>query len=174
MNNNLEAGEFNIELKEEEPVWMDKKRYTIFALPISFTTYYLTPTKILIESGLFTTREDEIMLYRIRDISATQNIFEKLNKTGTIRICSSDVGTPELLIQHVKNYRKDEKPVVAHCDVFSLTYINTFKQDGLYLRDGELWVNPSAEPFFSIQDALDFIPLENICGVLLPNGEVYL
>ena len=42
MNNNLEAGEFNIELKEEEPVWMDKKRYTIFALPISFTTYYLT------------------------------------------------------------------------------------------------------------------------------------
>lgn len=104
MNNNLEAGEFNIELKEEEPVWMDKKRYTIFALPISFTTYYLTPTKILIESGLFTTREDEIMLYRIRDISATQNIFEKLNKTGTIRICSSDVGTPELLIQHVKNW----------------------------------------------------------------------
>lgn len=59
MNNNLVAGEFNIDLKEEEPVWMDKKRYTIFALPISFTTYYLTPTKILIESGLFTTREDE-------------------------------------------------------------------------------------------------------------------
>ena len=74
----------------------------------------------------------------------------------------------------IKRQAKDEKPVVAHCDVFSLTYINTFKQDGLYLRDGELWVNPSAEPFFSIQDALDFIPLENICGVLLPGGEVYL
>lgn len=111
MNNNLEAGEFNIELKEEEPVWMDKKRYTIFALPISFTTYYLTPTKILIESGLFTTREDEIMLCRIRDISATQNIFEKLNKTGTIRICSSDVGTPELLIRHVKNHRKVKEAI---------------------------------------------------------------
>mgnify|MGYP001341886836 FL=1 len=110
MNNNLVAGEFNIDLKEEEPVWMDKKRYTIFALPISFTTYYLTPTKILIESGLFTTREDE-MLYRIRDISATQNIFEKLNKTGTIRICSSDVGTPELLIQHVKNHRKVKEAI---------------------------------------------------------------
>lgn len=74
----------------------------------------------------------------------------------------------------IKRQAKDEKPVVAHCDVFSLIYINTFKQDGLYLRDGELWVNPSAEPFFSIQDALDFIPLENICGVLLPSGEVYL
>lgn len=111
MNSKLEAGEFNIELKEEEPVWMDKKRYTIFALPISCTTYYLTPTKILIESGLFTTREDEIMLYRIRDISATQNIFEKLNKTGTIRICSSDVGTPELLIRHVKNHRKVKEAI---------------------------------------------------------------
>lgn len=74
----------------------------------------------------------------------------------------------------IKRQAKDEKPVVAHCDVFSLTYINAFKQDGLYLRDGELWLNPSAEPFFSIQDALDFIPLENICGVLLPSGEVYL
>lgn len=74
MNNNLEAGEFNIELKEEEPVWMDKKRYTIFALPISFTTYYLTPTKILIESGLFTTREDEIMLYRMKLPKNTEDI----------------------------------------------------------------------------------------------------
>lgn len=51
------------------------------------------------------------MLYRIRDISATQNIFEKLNKTGTIRICSSDVGTPELLIQHVKNHRKVKEAI---------------------------------------------------------------
>ena len=78
------------------------------------------------------------------------------------------------LLMKMFRWTKDEKPVVALCDVFSLTYINTFKQDGLYLRDGELWVNPSAEPFFSIQDALDFIPLENICGVLLPSGEVYL
>ena len=51
------------------------------------------------------------MLYRIRDISATQIIFEKLNKTGTIRICSSDVGTPELLIQHVKNHRKVKEAI---------------------------------------------------------------
>lgn len=67
----------------------------------------------------------------------------------------------------IKRQAKDEKPVVAHCDVFSLTYINTFKQDGLYLRDGELWVNPSAEPFFSIQDALDFSRLARSTADLL-------
>lgn len=74
----------------------------------------------------------------------------------------------------IKHQAKDEKPLVAHCDVFSLTYINTFRQGGLYLRDGELWLNPSAGPFFSMQDALDFVPLANICGVLLPSGIVYL
>ena len=71
----------------------------------------------------------------------------------------------------IKRQAKDEKQVVAHWDVF---YLTIFKQDGLYLCVGELWVNPNAEPFFSIQDSLDFIPLENICGVLLPSGEAYL
>ena len=102
MNNNLEAGEFNIELKEEEPVWMDKKRYTIFALPISFTTYYLTPTKILIESGLFTTREDEIMLYRITDITYKASLWERMFGVGKLFRDSADKSATNFIVGPIK------------------------------------------------------------------------
>ncbi len=78
----------------------------------------------------------------------------------------------ELLVK--RQTREGEETLVVHCDVFSLKYINTFEQDGLYLRDGKLWRNPSSEPFISMQDAISFVPLANICGVLLPSGIVYL
>ena len=47
-------------------VWTDKKR-TIFGLPISFTRYFLTPTKFISRVGLFNVTEEEIDLYKVTD-----------------------------------------------------------------------------------------------------------
>lgn len=33
----LKNGEFGVDMKEEKILWTDRKRHTIFALPISFT-----------------------------------------------------------------------------------------------------------------------------------------
>lgn len=103
---NLKAGEFNIDVEEETPIWMDCRRWSIFAIPLPFTKYYLTPSRIIIESGIINSREDEIRLYRIRDISVTQTFIERLNKTGTLHICSVDAMSPEILIKHVTHPRK--------------------------------------------------------------------
>ena len=37
----LKNGEFGVDMKEEKILWTDRKRHTIFALPISFTKYTL-------------------------------------------------------------------------------------------------------------------------------------
>lgn len=47
------------------------------------------------------------------------------------------------------------------------------QQDGFYLRNGYLCLNPSSGMFITIDDALAFIPLDNVIGIKLPSGIVY-
>lgn len=47
------------------------------------------------------------------------------------------------------------------------------QQDGFYLRNGYLCLDPSSGMFITIDDALAFIPLDNVIGIKLPSGIVY-
>ena len=111
MSQKLRAGEFKMKAETEEPVWCDRKRLTVFALPISFTIYTLTESRISIQRGLLNTHEEEIMLFRVRDISYTQSLFERLANTGTVIISSTDATTSVVKLEHVKN-AKDVKELL--------------------------------------------------------------
>lgn len=111
MSQKLRAGEFKMKAETEEPVWCDRKRLTVFALPISFTIYTLTESRISIQRGLLNTHEEEIMLFRVRDISYTQSLFERLANTGTVIISSTNATTPVVKLEHVKN-AKDVKELL--------------------------------------------------------------
>lgn len=82
--------------------WQDRKR-TLFGLPLSFTKYFLTDEKLIIKSGFLTTKEEEVRLYRILDVTLKKSIFQRIFRVGTIHCCSADKTTPEFEIQSVKN-----------------------------------------------------------------------
>ena len=86
-------------------IWKDRKR-TIFGLPWSFTRYMLTEEKLIIDTGLFSRREDEIRLYRIMDITLKRTFRDRLEGVGTIHCCSGDKSTPEFDIARIKNPRE--------------------------------------------------------------------
>ncbi len=102
----LKNGEFGIDMEKEKVLWTDRKRHTIFALPLSFTKYTVTESKLIIQSGCFNLREDEIQLYRIKDIAFRQSFWERLCHVGSIHICSTDAMTPEIDIRGVKKPRE--------------------------------------------------------------------
>ena len=54
----LKNGEFGIDLDKEKILWTDRKRHTIFSLPLSFTKYTLTETKLIIQRGCFNLRQN--------------------------------------------------------------------------------------------------------------------
>lgn len=83
-------------------VWKDRKRI-VFGLPWSFTRYTLNEKKLLIDTGFFSRNEDEIMLYRIMDITLKRSLWERMFKLGTIHCCSGDKSSPEFDISHIKN-----------------------------------------------------------------------
>jgi uncharacterized membrane protein YdbT with pleckstrin-like domain len=81
--------------------WFDRKR-TIFGLPLSFTKYAVTEEKFIVKSGFFNTKEEEVRLYRIMDVTLRRSLMERLFKLGTIHVMSSDKSTPHFDIKHVK------------------------------------------------------------------------
>ena len=91
------------QIKVEKPQykWMDRKRI-IFGLPWSFTRYRLTDDKLIISTGLFSTKEEEIRLYRIMDVTLRRTFGDKLWGLGTIHLCSSDKTTPEIDIKRIR------------------------------------------------------------------------
>lgn len=101
MNNNSKMNEY---LENAEIIWTDKKR--ILGLPISFTRYSVTENKLIIRRGLFIDREDEIILYRIKDITLRRGPLQQMLGVGTIIIESVDITTPKLFICSVKDSRK--------------------------------------------------------------------
>ncbi len=85
-----------------EVIWKDRKR-TLFGLPLSFTTYTLTKNKLLIDTGFLNKHQEEIMLYRILDLSLERKLSQRIFGLGTIHCCSSDKTTPEYDIVNIKD-----------------------------------------------------------------------
>lgn len=106
MKNNIKNGEIKVMMSEEEVVWKDRKRLMLFGLPWTFTLYSLTPSKLTVQSGLFTLKEDEIRLYRVKDISYTQTLLERIWNTGTLHVVSVDASVPHMDLKSIKNAKK--------------------------------------------------------------------
>ena len=111
-NNKMKSGELRVNLQEEEILWYDRKR-TFLGLPWSFTKYKLYESKITMEKGLFNRTEEEVKLYRVVDISYTQSFGERICKTGTLILTSTDATLPHLELKHIKNAKKI-KDVISH------------------------------------------------------------
>lgn len=89
-------------MAERNVIWSDRKR-TLFGLPLSFTKYTLTEERLFIQTGLFTTVEDEVRLYRILDVKLTRTLGQKIFGVGSIHVCSADKSMEDFEITSVKN-----------------------------------------------------------------------
>ena len=82
-------------------LWKDRKRY--FGLPLSFTRYMLSEDRLFISVGFLNIKDDEILLYRVRDIDTSRTLWQRIFGVGTITVVSSDKTMPTLVLQNVKD-----------------------------------------------------------------------
>lgn len=87
-----------------EILWKDRKRY--FGLPMSFTRYRLSEDRIFCEKGFFSIHEEEILLYRIRDLELNLTLGQRLFGVGSVIIHSSDKTMPTLELKNIKKPRE--------------------------------------------------------------------
>ena len=82
-------------------LWKDRKRY--FGMPISFTRYALSEDRLFVSVGLLNIKDDEILLYRVRDIDTSRSLWQRLFGVGTVIVMSSDKSMPTLVLKNIKD-----------------------------------------------------------------------
>ena len=110
--------------ENEEILWQDRKRY--LGLPLSFTVYSFSKNKFYMKTGIFNTKSEEILLYRILDITYKQSFGQKVFGVGSVILNTADKTTPILEIRSIKTpdrvrkalstlveQRRDEKRVTG-------------------------------------------------------------
>lgn len=84
-----------------EYLWKDRKRY--FGLPLSFTRYSLSEDRLFLSQGLLNIKEEEVLLYRVRDIDTSRSLGQRIFGVGTVNVLSTDKTMPTLVLKNVKD-----------------------------------------------------------------------
>ena len=97
-----------------DTIWSDRKRH--FGLPISFTKYSLSEDRLFRETGLLNLNEEEVLLYRVRDVSLSRSLWQRIFGVGTITVHSSDKTSPTLEVINVKDSKSVKELIFTNVE----------------------------------------------------------
>lgn len=83
-------------------IWKARKR-NFLGLPWTFTVYGFSEDRLYIKTGMLSTREDEVRLYRITDIGLTRSFWQRIMGMGSIQIYSSDQSMGDFQLVNIKD-----------------------------------------------------------------------
>jgi len=84
-----------------EYIWKDRKRY--LGMPLSFTRYAMTEDRLFLSVGFLSIKDEEVLLYRIRDINTSRTLWQRIFGVGTVTVISSDKSLPTLQLKNIKD-----------------------------------------------------------------------
>lgn len=84
----------------------ERKRWLFFGIPWTFTTYTLNNKKLILKEGFFSTTENEILLYRVLDITLRRNLFQRMFGLGSVIVEAQDKTHAQLVIKNIKRSQK--------------------------------------------------------------------
>lgn len=82
-------------------IWRDRKRY--LGMPLSFTRYAMSEDRLFTSVGFLNIKDDEILLYRVRDIDTKRTLGQRLFGVGTVTVVSSDKTMPNMVLKNIRN-----------------------------------------------------------------------
>lgn len=87
--------------KNTNIIWKDRKRF--LGLPLSFTRYSLSEDRLFLSIGFLNIRDEEVLLYRIRDINTSRTLWQRIFGVGTVTVVSSDKTQPTMVLRNIKD-----------------------------------------------------------------------
>lgn len=86
--------------KGDQYIWKDRKRF--LGMPLSFTRYAMSEDRLFLSIGFLNVRDEEVLLYRIRDINTSRTLWQRMFGVGTITVVSSDKSMPSAILKNIK------------------------------------------------------------------------
>ena len=90
-----------MKLNNSKILWKDRKRF--LGMPLSFTRNSMTEDRLFFSVGFLNIKDDEILLYRVRDINTSRTLGQRLFGVGTVTVLSSDKSMPTMVMKNIKN-----------------------------------------------------------------------
>jgi len=87
--------------KGDQYIWKDRKRF--LGMPLSFTRYAMSEDRLFQSIGFLSIKDEEVLLYRIRDINTSRTLWQRIFGVGTISVVSSDKSMPTMTLKNIKN-----------------------------------------------------------------------
>ena len=86
--------------KKGDYIWTDRKRF--LGMPLSFTRYAMSEDRLFVSVGFLNIKDDEILLYRVRAITTSRSLWQRLFGVGSVTVVSSDKTQPTLVLKNIK------------------------------------------------------------------------
>ena len=86
---------------EQTYLWSDRKRF--MGMPLSFTRYALSEDRLFMSQGFLNLKDEEVLLYRVRDVTTSRSLWQRMFGVGTVTVMSSDKTQPTLVLKNVKD-----------------------------------------------------------------------
>ena len=86
--------------KKSDYIWTDRKR--ILGMPLTFTRYAMSEDRLFVSIGFLNIKDEEVLLYRVRDITTSRNLWQRIFGVGTVTVVSSDKTQPTVLLKNIK------------------------------------------------------------------------
>ncbi len=135
-----------------ETIWKDRKRF--LGMPLSFTRYSLSEDRLFLQKGFLNIQFEEIVLYRVSDISLKMTLGQRIFGVGSVIVHSSDKTTPHFELKNIK--RPLEVKELIHKQVEEMK-IQRRVRVGELIGDGEAGDDPcdmkeASEEYSSAED----------------------
>ena len=91
-------------MSEITTLWQDRKRH--LGLPLSFTRYRLSEDRIFCVKGFLNIHEEEVLLYRVRDLELRLSLGQRIFGVGSVIVHSSDKTMPTLELKNIRTPRE--------------------------------------------------------------------
>ena len=113
-------------------LWKDRRRR--LGMPLSFQRYRLGEDRLFYEKGFLSTTVDDILLYRVRDISVKISFWQRLTGVGTVTVNSSDQTMPVLVMRDIKRPREVKEMLHQEVEKAKIAYRVRYNMRCLSMR----------------------------------------
>ena len=96
-------------------IWSARKRLWC-GLPWTFTVYSLSSDRLFLKRGIFNLKEDEVRLYRIKDIALRRSFIQRIFGLGTVKICSTDSSLRDFELKNLKDSEAVKEKLSEHVE----------------------------------------------------------